>query len=87
MTTAHVEIENEVLKWSPTERVSLAERLLESVTDFVTEEIDVAWRAEISRRVAAVESGRVITIPSRGVFAKARQTLHETRQASSARRK
>ena len=87
MTTAHVEIENEVLKWSPAERVSLAKRLLESVTDFATEEIDVAWRAEISRRVAEVESGQVTTIPSREVFAKARQTLHEARQASSARRK
>jgi len=87
MTTAHVEIENEVLKWPPAERVSLAERLLESVTDFSSAEIDAAWRAEIARRVGEVESGKVSGIPSSEVFSKARYTLNEARKASSSRRK
>ena len=87
MTTAHTEIESEVLKWSPTERVSLAERLLESVEDFATEDIDRAWRTEIARRVGEAESGKESGIPSRDVFAEARQKLNEARQVSSARAK
>ena len=87
MTTAHSEIESEVLKWSPTERVSLAERLLESVDGFATEEIDRAWRTEIARRVGEVESGKESGIPSHDVFTEARQKLNEARQVSSARAK
>lgn len=51
MTTAHIAIESEVLKWSPGERVGFAERLLESVEDFATEDLDAAWRTEVARRV------------------------------------
>ena len=87
MTTAHIEIESEVLKWSPTERVSLAERLLASVEDFATEDLDRAWRTEVARRVGEVESGKESGIPSRDVFAEARRKLNETRQVSSARAK
>jgi len=87
MTAARVEIEKEVLKWPPAQRISLAERLLESVTDFTTEEIELAWRSEIARRVGEVESGKVSDIPSRNVFAKARKKLNEARQISSSRRK
>jgi putative addiction module component (TIGR02574 family) len=76
MTTARVEIENEVLKWSSAERVGLAERLLESVTDFATEDIGQAWRLEIARRVGEVESGKVSEIPSREDFSKARNQLN-----------
>jgi putative addiction module component (TIGR02574 family) len=66
--TGRVKMENEVLKWTPAERVSLAECLPESVTDFATGEIDQDWRAEVARRVAEVESGKVFDIPSRDVF-------------------
>jgi putative addiction module component (TIGR02574 family) len=87
MMTARVEIENEVLKWPPAERVGLAERLLKSVTDFATEEIDLAWRAEIARRLGEVEPGNASDFPSRKVFSKARQKLNEARQISSSRQK
>jgi putative addiction module component (TIGR02574 family) len=82
-----MEIESEVLKWSPAERVSLAERLLESVDDFASEDVDRAWRTEIARRVEEVESGKESGIASREVFAKARQQLNEARKVSSARPK
>jgi putative addiction module component (TIGR02574 family) len=87
MRTAQSEIESEVLKWPPAERVSLAERLLESVDGFASEDVDRAWRTEIARRVEEVESGKESGIPSRDVFAEARQQLNEARQASSARAK
>ena len=73
MTPAHVAIENEILKWSPAERVGLAERLLESVTDFASEDVELAWRGEVARRVEDVENGWVAEVPSHEVFSKARQ--------------
>jgi putative addiction module component (TIGR02574 family) len=85
MVTARIEIENEVLKWPPAERVGLAERLLESVTDFATEEIELAWCAEIARRVGEVESGQLSDIPADEVFSQARKRLNEARQISSSR--
>jgi putative addiction module component (TIGR02574 family) len=87
MTTAHLEIETKVLKWSPAERVSLAERLLESVDGFATKEIDRAWRSEIVRRVNDVESGKETGISSRDAFAEARKKLNEVRKVSPARAK
>ena len=87
MMTEHIEIESEVLKWPAAERVSLAERLLESVDDFASNDIDRAWRMEIARRVEEVESGKESGIPSRDVFAEARQKLNEAHQVSSARKK
>ena len=87
MTTMHIEIESEVLKWSPSERVSLAERLLESVDGFASEDVDRGWRDETARRVGEVESGKESGLPSRDVFAEAREKLQEARQASSARAK
>jgi len=87
MTTAHTEIEGEVLKWSPSERISLAERLLESVDGFATEDIDLDWRKETARRVEEVETGKESGIASHDVFAEARQKLDEARKISSARAK
>ena len=72
MTTARTAIESEVLKWPPAERVSLAERLLESVDNFASEKVDRAWRTEIARRVEEVESGKESGISSQEVFAEAR---------------
>jgi putative addiction module component (TIGR02574 family) len=87
MTAAHTEIESEILKWSPAERVSLAERLLESIDGFASDDVERAWRTEIARRVGEVESGKDSGVPSRDVFAEARQQLNEARQVSSARPK
>lgn len=87
MTTAHIQIESEVLKWSPADRVGLAERLLESVEDFVSNDIDRAWRTEVARRVEEVESGKEVGVPSNQVFSEARKKLNEARQVSSRRSK
>lgn len=87
MTTAHVAIENEVLRWSPAERISLAERLLESVDDFASEDVDRAWRAEIAKRVEESESGKDAGFSSREVFAEARKKLNEARKVPSSRKR
>ena len=75
------------MQWSPAERVGLAERLLESVEDFVSNDIDRAWRTEDSRRVEEVESGKETGVPSDEVFFEARKKLNEAHQVSSSRSK
>ncbi len=60
---------------SPAERVALAEVLLESVQVSVDPEVEAAWEAELSRRVAEVEGGAAILVSSEDVYPKARELL------------
>ena len=87
MTTAEATIERQVLKWSAAKKVALAERLLASVEDFASPEIEQAWDAEIERRVKDVEEGKEAGLPADDVMAQARRKLSETRRLSQARRK
>lgn len=87
MAATHIIIEQEILKWSPVERVTLAERLLESVDGFATLDIDQAWRTEVANRVGEIESGKVPAIDSDEVFSEARRKLNEARKISSSRPK
>lgn len=80
-------LEREVLELPPRSRVRFAEKIIESVDDFTSPEIEAAWSAEIGRRVKQIETGKVKGIPATQAMAKARRTLHEARQISSARRK
>jgi len=43
------------------DRAELARRLLESLDEDRTEDIDNAWLAEIERRCAAVDAGEAVT--------------------------
>ena len=43
MTTVQGAIEKKVLKWPATRRIELAEKLMASVEDFATAEIEAAW--------------------------------------------
>ena len=52
---------------------SLAEKLLESLDSPDQREIDVAWAEEVKRRIAAVESGQMGTIPADEVFRRLRE--------------
>lgn len=87
MAAAHIKIEQEILKWTPAERVTLAERLLESVDDFATEDIDRTWRTEVANRVSDIESGKEPGIDSSEVFSAARRKLNEARKVASSRPK
>ena len=87
MTTAQAAIKKRVMRWSPSEKVHLAEQLLESVEDFVSPDIEAAWEKEIAARLNDFESGKTKGIPAKKVMAEARKTLHEIRRVSSTRRK
>ncbi len=80
-------LEKEVLDLPPRSRVRFAEKIIESVDDFTSPEIEAAWSAEIGRRVKEIEVGKVKGIPATQALAKARRALHEARQISPARRK
>ena len=55
------------------ERAALAQRLLASLDE--DQELDDAWAAELDRRIAAVESGEMKTIPIAEALAQVRATL------------
>jgi putative addiction module component (TIGR02574 family) len=80
-------LEKEILDLPPRSRVRFAEKIIESVDDFTSPEVEAAWSAEIGRRVKEIQSGKVKGIPATQSMAKARRALHETRQIPSARRK
>ena len=80
-------LEREVLELPPRSRVRLVEKILESVDDFTSKEVEAAWSEEVGRRIKEIESGKAKGIPASTVMARARRTLHEARQISPARRK
>ena len=69
MTTMTAQFLETALHLPHAERALLAERLLESLDD---DDADFAlspeWRAEITRRVADIESGKATLIPAEEVF-------------------
>jgi putative addiction module component (TIGR02574 family) len=62
----------EAMSLPPDERSHVAEELWLSVDEATKEEIDAAWLAEIRRRVAAVDSGAMKTIPAEELLAELR---------------
>ena len=80
-------LEKEILELPPRSRVRLAEKIIESIDDYSTSEIRVAWDVEIEQRVKEIESGTETGIPADRVMKKARRALNEARRLSSAGRK
>jgi len=53
----------EALNLAETDRAEIAGALLESIEPSPEAEVETAWRQEVAVRVAALDSGRVETIP------------------------
>ena len=87
MATSQGTIEKKVLKWPATRRIELAEKLVASVEDFTTPEIEKAWNVEVAARVQEIRKGRAEGIPAKEVMKEARKKLHEARRLSSAGRR
>ena len=66
-------LEERAMTLTVSERAALAQRLLASLDE--DQEIDDAWAAELDRRIAAVESGEMKTIPIAEALAQVRATL------------
>ena len=80
-------LEKEALELPPRSRVRLAEKIIESIDDYVDPGLEAAWDNEIERRVKEIESSAEEGIPAVQVMKDARRALNETRRLSSARRK
>ena len=80
-------IEEKVLTWPAARRIRLAEKLIASVEDFASPEIEAAWNTEIESRVMEIREGRAEGIPAEAVMKEARKKLHEARRLSSAGRR
>jgi putative addiction module component (TIGR02574 family) len=72
MTTSLKDIEEQARQLSAEERAALAQSLLESLHEPLSD-IESAWAREIERRVAAYDRGEVKTYPAEDVFAEARR--------------
>jgi len=59
----------------PEDRARLAEALLASLEESPSAEVDVAWDAEIQKRIAEVEAGTARLVPAEELFARVRQSL------------
>lgn len=70
------DLREQMMELPPDQRVELAHELFESVDDDELDEdpaaVEAAWAEEIRRRVDDLDAGRVETVPSSEVFAKAR---------------
>ena len=78
-------LEKEVLELPPRSRVRFVERIMESVGDFTSKDVEGAWSEEIGRRVKDIKSGKARGTAASTVMTKARRALHEARQISPAR--
>jgi len=74
MKNDSTEILKEALKLPPAARAALAGSLLDSLDQEVDEGAEAAWEAEIERRLAELDSGRVRPIP----WAEARRRILRT---------
>jgi putative addiction module component (TIGR02574 family) len=66
-------IKTEALRLMPEERVLLADHLLASVSG--EKDTEDAWAAEVERRIAGVEAGRIALVPLHDAIHRARQAL------------
>ena len=57
------ELFDEAMRLDPEERATLVRLLIEAFDAEVEEGVDEAWRVEIERRMAELDSGAVETIP------------------------
>jgi putative addiction module component (TIGR02574 family) len=70
------ELVEAALELSPEARGALASRLIDSLHDYeIDPDAEVAWEAEISRRLKELDSGLVSTIP----WSEARQQILRAR--------
>ncbi len=83
MPTAPDTIEEKVLTWPAARRIRLAEKIMASIEDFASPEIEAAWNTEIESRVMEIREGRAEGIPAEEVMKEARKKLHEARRLSS----
>jgi len=82
MTAKAVRLLEEALNLPPASRADLASTLIRSLDNESDADAETAWAAEIDRRVAELDSGKVKTIP----WSKVEEKLLKARRARRRRR-
>jgi putative addiction module component (TIGR02574 family) len=82
MTASAKTLKKQALALTPADRVELAETLLASVDNFISLEIEAAWRKEVAGRIDEIKSGRAKLIPAEEVHRRARAALNEAHRLS-----
>jgi putative addiction module component (TIGR02574 family) len=73
MTTAAEQLKGTLMALSPEDRAELARFLLSSLDEPSDPDVEAAWDAELARRAADIEGGRVVGTPADEVFAELRK--------------
>jgi putative addiction module component (TIGR02574 family) len=77
MSVAIEKVLNEALSLPAEARISLIEKLLESLNTPTQAEVDRLWAEEAERRVSQIDKGEVELIPAEEVFARIRKKCHK----------
>jgi putative addiction module component (TIGR02574 family) len=75
MTSPARELESRALRLPRRERARLAQRLISSLDQEVSPDVNKLWLREAERRLRELTSGNVAGIPAEKVLRKARSTL------------
>ena len=75
MSNTLSELKQKAAQLTEVERAELAMALIESLDNEVDADVDEAWRVEIERRIAEIDSGAVQLVPGDEVFARIRRKL------------
>ncbi len=75
MTPSLLQVEEQALQLSPTERAKLAELLWQSLDETTEEDVAQAWHDELGHRVEALNAGQCELIASDVVINRLRQQL------------
>jgi len=81
MTRAVAQILEEAEQLSAPERADLADLLVERLAQNIPEDIEAAQVAEVRRRIADVDSGKVCLIPGEEALAQVRRLVESARPA------
>jgi putative addiction module component (TIGR02574 family) len=77
METSTTDLFKQALDLDERDRATLAGLLIESLEEEPDEDLEAAWRAEVERRVAELESGEVKAVPWEELKAKLLQREHD----------
>ncbi|MEO8435135.1 MAG: addiction module protein [Pyrinomonadaceae bacterium] len=77
MTTAVDELYEKARHLPLSDRAALAGLLVDTLEGAIDSEIERAWRREVAKRVAELDSGAVKTVPGHEVRVKLRDILGE----------
>ena len=82
MEMSTTQVMEAVLRKTPEEKAMIATTLISSLEDTHDTEVEVAWQADISRRLSDSKTGKAATYTRSEVKARVEKAIHEARRLS-----